>query len=135
MKTLLKLFVIAAVFSVASFPFRAVAQSVDEIDAALSDYAAFVHENTVMMSSSCDKKLNDTGTGSTCSCSATGSGSTCICSGSGNQKVCSCSDGTSTTYCYFCGNGSGCECGPTNRSGQPCKTVTRIAVGDSIAMK
>ncbi|MBN8549829.1 MAG: hypothetical protein J0M12_10990 [Deltaproteobacteria bacterium] len=92
------------------------------LDAYMQGYA---DASAVAMATSCDKKLDDNGVGSTCSCTASGSASTCICSGSGQQKVCSCSDGTNKTYCYFCTGGSGCECGPTNRSGQKCQTVTR----------
>jgi hypothetical protein len=107
--------------AIAMAPSFACAEELAAIDAYLEGYA---DASAIVRATSCDKKLDDDGVGSTCSCSASGSGSTCICSGSGQQKVCSCSDGTNKTYCYFCNGGSGCECGPTNRSGQKCLTVT-----------
>lgn len=104
-------------------PFAAQAEEISATEAYLQGFA---EADALAMATSCEKDLNDQGTGSTCSCSASGSGAKCICSGSGQQRVCSCSDGTDTTYCYFCSGGSGCECGPTNRSGQKCQTVTMV---------
>lgn len=134
MKALSKLLLSVSVLALTALPS---AVRADDIDEALSDFATAIHDMSAdtAMAAGCEKKLNDQGTGSTCSCSASGSGATCICSGSGNQTVCSCTDGQGTTYCYYCGNGSKCECGPTNRSGQPCKTVTRATLGAHSSME
>lgn len=110
------------------------ASHAEDVEAYLKGYD---DASMIAMATSCDKKLNDSGTGSTCSCSASGSGANCICSGSGNQRVCSCSDGTDKTYCYFCSGGSGCECGATNRSGQKCATVSMTTLSgiEGLAVK
>ena len=121
---------ISAVFGLLALPGIVSAQSQcsDEILNAFSEYSeVLMGEIEDALSISCTRRLNDTGTGSNCSCSATSPSPLCTCSGSGNQRVCQCSDGTSSIYCYFCSGGSNCECGPVNRSGKPCRKVSTAA--------
>lgn len=135
MQRLVNTSLVLATLFLSAVPHRAAAQTMKEVDAILNNYAATIAASSTGMETSCKKDLDSNGVGSTCSCTASGNSPDCICSGSGNQKVCSCSDGATKTYCYYCTGGSGCECGPTNRSGQPCRKVTRTNPTEEFALE
>jgi len=119
--TTIALWIVTLALSAA--PQYAKADSMSEVDAALNSLSTAIADSSVAMGTGCEKQLNNNGVGSTCSCNVSGGNPSCSCSGSGNNMVCSCSDGRTITYCYYCDNGSGCECGPTNRSGKKCRGI------------
>ena len=62
---------------------------------------------------SCTIKLNNSGAGASCSCTASGPGASCYSNGkTGGRKVVRCSDNTGTIYCYYTKwNSTGkCQC-------------------------